>query len=36
MIEVVSEETEPPETNIRESLTRSELNNIVYKWAEEL
>ena len=36
MIEVVSEASDPPETNIREFLTRSELNNIVYKWAEEL
>lgn len=36
MIEVVSEEADPPETNIRGCLKREELNKIVYTWAEEL
>jgi Ca2+-binding EF-hand superfamily protein len=36
LIEIVSEATDPPETKIREALTREELYKIVHTWAEEL
>ena len=36
MIEVVNEESDPPETHIRESLDKVEFSKIVNTWAEEL
>ena len=36
LIEVVEEGDEAPETVIRQSLTRGELEKIVCTWAEEL
>ena len=36
LIEVVDEETDPPQTRIRQFLSRSELNKIVYTWADEM
>ena len=36
LIEVVNEESDPPETVIRESLDRTGFGKIVNTWAEEL
>ena len=36
LIEVVDEETDPPQTRIRQFLSRAELNKIVYTWADEM
>lgn len=36
LIEVVSEETDPPSTTIRAALNKDQMDKIVYTWAEEL
>ena len=36
LIEVVDEETDPPQTRIRSFLSRAELNKIVYTRADEM
>ena len=36
LIEVVDEETDPPQTRIRQFLSRGELDKIVYTWADEM